>query len=471
MANSTVGLLASFDYVDSAVNAIGELRAAGIKKITAYMPYPEAQIEEALGYDQSPVRVWTLAGGLLGAAGGFALAAFTSMDWPLVTGGKPILSMPAYVIISFEMMVLFGVLATVIGFFVNSRLPYMKPMVVYDPEFSAGKFGVYVTVAADHLEQARGILKGQDPSELREDPVGVVHAPSGVDEESEVGEDLVPVGHAASGFDSRPESRKMLVENLKILGVVIGTLGTFTLVANAIPQLQSEVPIEIIFVSTEELIEDGEILFNGAAGCTNCHGLGARAPNLLTDHEGTGTIGVRCVNRVPGEDCKAYLYSSMVDPFAYLVDGFAPIMQDQRSSLSNTQIWALVAYLQSLGGEVTVALEDIEATDTGSSSLAGAAAGAAPAIASTDPLEIITASGCLGCHEFDGGGVALGPAFDGIGARADADYIRESILDPAAGAADGFEIYLTPLMMPTTFGDQFTASQLEAVVQFLVSQR
>jgi len=471
MANSRVGLLASFDYVDSAVNAIGELRAAGLKKITAYMPYPEAQIEEALGYDQSPVRVWTLAGGLLGAAAGFALASFTSMDWPLVTGGKPILSMPAYVIISFELMVLFGALSTVIGLFVNSRLPYIKPMVVYDPEFSVGKFGIYVTVAPDHLEQVRDILKGQDPSELREDPVGVGHAPSDVDEGSEVGEDLVPVGQAASGYDSDSPGRAMLVENLKILGVVIGTVGAFTLVANAIPQLQSEVPIEITFVSTEALIEDGEILFNGAAGCTNCHGLGARAPNLLTDHEGTGTIGVRCVNRVPGEDCKAYLYSSMVDPNAYLVDGFAPIMQDQRSSLSNTQIWALVAFLQSLGGEVTVALEDIEATDTGSSSPAGAAAGAAPAIASSDPVEIITTLGCLGCHEFDGGGFAMGPSFNGIGARVDADYIRQSILDPGADAADGFEQYLAPLAMPATFGDQLTASQLEAVVQFLVSQR
>ncbi len=174
--SGTVGLLASFDYVDSAVNAIGELRAAGLKKITAYTPYPEHLIEEALGYEQSPVRVWALVGGLCGAAGGFAFTVFTSMDWPLVTGGKPILSMPAYVIIAFEMMVLFGVLSTVIGFFINSRLPYVKPMIVYDPEFSAGRFGVYVTVAPDRLDQARSILKGQDPSELREDPVGVAHA-------------------------------------------------------------------------------------------------------------------------------------------------------------------------------------------------------------------------------------------------------------------------------------------------------
>ncbi len=471
--SGTVGLLASFDYVDSAVNAIGELRAAGLKKITAYMPYPEAQIEEALGYDQSPVRVWALAGGLLGAAGGFAFTAFTSMDWPLVTGGKPILSMPAYVIISFEMMVLFGVLSTVIGFFVNSRLPYMKPMVVYDPEFSAGKFGLYVTVAADRLDQTRGILQGQDPAEIREDPVGVTHAPSGIDSGSGPREEPVGVAHASSGFDSGSEARGMLMENLKMFAVVIGTLATFTLVANSIPQVQSEVPAELSFgadVSPDELMASGEILYNGAGGCLACHGTGTRAPNLLTDHAGTGVIGVRCANRVAGEECKAYLYGSMVDPNAYVVEGFDPIMPDLRVQLSNEQIWALVAYLESLGGAVTVTGSDIMATDDGSSALASAApTGAGPATASSDPLEILTANTCLACHEFDGGGSPMGPAFDGIGARVDADYIRESILDPNAAVSEGFETFLG--LMPAIFGDQLTGSQLEAVVQFLVSQR
>ncbi len=509
MQDSTVGILASFEYVDSAVNAIGELRAAGLKKITAYMPYPEAQIEEALGYDQSPVRVWALAGGLCGAAGGFALTSFTSMDWPLVTGGKPILSIPAYVIISFEMMVLFGVLSTVIGLFINSRLPYVKPMVVYDPEFSAGKFGVYVTVAADGLDRARGILKGQDPAEIREDPVGVAHAPPGIDlgpeiqEEpvgvappgfelgsaipedlvegahtppgfelgSEIREDPVGVAHALSGSDSGYESRSMLLENLKIFAVVIGTLATFTLVANSIPQVQSEVPVDLSFganVSADELMSSGETLFTGAGGCLACHGLGTRAPNLLTDHAGTGTIGVRCTNRVPGEDCKAYLYSSMVDPGAYLVEDFEPIMPDMRRSLSNQQIWALVAYLQSVGGVVTVTGADIGVGDDGSS-VAGAPTAGAPATASADPVEIMRANACLGCHVLAGEGTEMGPPFDGMGARVDADYIRESILEPAAGASEGFETFLGA--MPPIFGSQLTGSQLEAVVQFLVSQR
>jgi Alternative complex III, ActD subunit len=170
------GLLASFDYVDSTVDAIEELRRTGLKAITAYSPYPEHLIEEALGYDQSPVRVFALVGGITGAAAGFALASFTSLDWPIITGGKPILSMPPYVIIAFETAVLFGALSTVIGMFINSRLPYVKPMVVYDPEFSAGRFGLYVTAPEERIEEARRILESHEPVELRENPDGVAHA-------------------------------------------------------------------------------------------------------------------------------------------------------------------------------------------------------------------------------------------------------------------------------------------------------
>src|SRR6185503_20871625 len=140
MAEKSPGILASFEYLDSTVDAIHELRKAGFKGLRAYMPYPEHHIEEALGYHESLVRVWTLVGGLTGAATGFAFTTWTSMDWPLVTGGKPIVSIPAYVVIGFEMTVLFGAFATLIGVFVLSRLPHVKPIVIYDPEFMAGRF-------------------------------------------------------------------------------------------------------------------------------------------------------------------------------------------------------------------------------------------------------------------------------------------------------------------------------------------
>jgi mono/diheme cytochrome c family protein len=161
----------------------------------------------------------------------------------------------------------------------------------------------------------------------------------------------------------------------------------------------------------------------------------------------------------------------MVDPSAFMVEGFDPIMPDMRRSLSNEQIWAVVAFLESVGGEVTVTGADINAGDDGSAETAAAAApaAAAPATASTDPLEIMRANTCLICHVYNGEGVQMGPAFDGIGARVDADYIRESILDPGAGASEGFEAFLG--VMPAIFGSQLTAAQLEAVVQFLASQR
>ncbi len=159
-------VLAAFDEVDATVGAIERLKAAGFKKLTAYAPFPEHHIEEAMGYKESPVRVFTLVGGLTGAATGFAFTMFSQMDWPMVTGGKPIFSIPAYVVIAFELTILFGALATLIGIFVLSRLPRFKAPVVYDDTFSSGRFGVVVEAAADRIDEARRILEDAHPAEL-----------------------------------------------------------------------------------------------------------------------------------------------------------------------------------------------------------------------------------------------------------------------------------------------------------------
>ena len=263
----------------------------------------------------------------------------------------------------------------------------------------------------------------------------------------------------------------MLRTNLSILAVVIGCLGVFTWVANAIPQIQSDVPEDVVFTGdVSELVASGEGLFQGAGGCTACHGLGERAPNLLTDHEGTGIIGVRCANRVAGQDCKQYLYTSLTDPNAYLVEGFAPIMVDASRTLSSTQIWALVAYLQSQGGEVTVTGADVE--EGGGEAPAGGAlmagGGAVVASASLDPQELLQVNTCIACHTLTGPSL-LGPSFETIGARLTAEEIRTSILDPNASVAAGYETMAG--LMPLIFGTTLSAAQLEAIVQFLASQR
>ena len=172
---SRQGVLGSYEYLDAAVDAIKKLRGEGFEEITAFSAYPEHHIEEALGYRASPVRLFTLIGGLTGAATGLAFTVFASMDWPLVTGGKPILSIPAYIIPMFEMTILFGAFATVFGVFYNIRLPSLKGDVVYDPKYSSEGYGVYVTTPSNRIAAARSILEDHGPASLQDDPRGDSH--------------------------------------------------------------------------------------------------------------------------------------------------------------------------------------------------------------------------------------------------------------------------------------------------------
>src|SRR5918999_2772992 len=169
--------------------------------------------------------------------------------------------------------------------------------------------------------------------------------------------------------------------NLKVLLATLLVVGFYTGVAHIIPQLESEVPEVLALtgdVSAEQLVSAGERMYNGAGGCTACHGLGTRAPNLLTDHAGQGPIGARCGTRQPGLDCKAYLYQSMVEPNEHVVAGFEPIMPDMRRSITNDQIWATIAFLQTQGGEANVTAEDIRRTGGAPAGGGSSGAGGAP---------------------------------------------------------------------------------------------
>lgn len=267
----------------------------------------------------------------------------------------------------------------------------------------------------------------------------------------------------------------MWANNLRILGVVLGTLALYTLIANKIPQVQSEVPRALTLganVTPEQLVSAGDQLYHGAGGCTACHGLGTRAPNLLTDEKGQGPIGARCGKREQGKDCKAYLYESLSNPRAYVVTGYEPIMPEMGRILSPQQLWALVAFLESQGGTVDVSASDIPpASGPATSGAPPASSGAAGGIAngSTDPMTIIRGAGCTACHKISGEGGAIGPELTHVGARLSANLIRESILTPDAKIAKGYEKFKG--IMPKTFGNQLTAAQLEALVQFLASHK
>lgn len=257
--------------------------------------------------------------------------------------------------------------------------------------------------------------------------------------------------------------------NLKVLFLALAVVGFYTMVAHIIPQLHSEVPEALALgsdVTPEALVAAGERVYQGSGGCTACHGLGTRAPNLITDFKGQGPIGARCGTRKSGMDCKTYLYESMTNPSGYMVPGFEPIMPDMRRQLTNDQVWATIAYLEQQGGEVTVSGSDIARAATAQ---AAAPTGSPSMTATVDPMALYTEKGCIGCHQLEGKGGQVGPPLDGGGRRRDAAYIRRAILMPNADTAKGYEKFAG--MMPVTFGQQLTAAQLEALVQFLASRK
>jgi Protein of unknown function (DUF3341) len=161
------GVLGIFPYLDATIAAIRQLRGAGFTDLVVYSPVPRHEIEEALQPSESPVRLFTITGGVVGALTGYGLASYASVAYPLVVGGKPLVHLIPYTVLAFELMVLFGALSTVVGLFVTSRLPRIRMESAYDPAFTDDKMGVFVRCGPDRAAAAREILMRAGAPEVR----------------------------------------------------------------------------------------------------------------------------------------------------------------------------------------------------------------------------------------------------------------------------------------------------------------
>jgi hypothetical protein len=160
------GLLASFVHIDAAVDAIRALRARGHRDLVVYSPAPNHELEEALNHRVSPVRLFTLIGGLTGCAAGFAMTIWMSYDWPVLVGGKPIASIPPYVVIAFELTILLGALSTVTAVALFSVL-LGKRGVAYDPRFSDDQIGIFVPAGSEQAGPVENLLRSAGAVEVR----------------------------------------------------------------------------------------------------------------------------------------------------------------------------------------------------------------------------------------------------------------------------------------------------------------
>lgn len=158
-----------FAHVDSAAKAVRALRARGFGDFTVYSPVPVEELEEAVeeGRPVSPVRLFTLIGALTGTVTGFALTIWTSLKWGLVTGGKPIASIPPFVIIAFELTILLGGLSSLLAILVLGKLPKFRRSPAYDPRFTVDRFGIAVTCPAGQVEAAGQCFREAGAEEVK----------------------------------------------------------------------------------------------------------------------------------------------------------------------------------------------------------------------------------------------------------------------------------------------------------------
>lgn len=196
-----------FAHLDCLMTGIDRLQKAGFKDLGVATPLPRHEIEEVLykGRPPSPVRWWTLVGGASGATLGFTIASLTGVDWPMtVVGGRPIVGVLPYVILTFECMVLLGGLVTLAGMFYHCRIPFSDTdEELCDARFSDDHFGIVVRSPGD-ASQAADILRGAGAVEVSGAPGGgtpaaAPAAPTGTEpDEVPTEQELAPLGEATT---------------------------------------------------------------------------------------------------------------------------------------------------------------------------------------------------------------------------------------------------------------------------------
>ncbi len=161
------GVMGVYYHVNDAADAVRALRQQGHRDLSVFSPVPYHEIERALEQGPSLVRWVTFGGAVLGLTGGFALCIFSVMSYPLVVGGKELISLPPFVVIGYESMILLGVLANLLGMLALARLPHLKSKAPYDPRFTEDRIGIWVPCEGEAASRVQEMLRGHGAEEVK----------------------------------------------------------------------------------------------------------------------------------------------------------------------------------------------------------------------------------------------------------------------------------------------------------------
>jgi len=132
------GMMAEFDSASDLVAAARRTHEAGYKKIDAYSPFPVEELAEAIGFHSNRVALVTLIGAAIGGLSGYLMQYWiATISYPINVGGRPYHSWPSFIVVTFEMTILFGGISAVFGMLALNGLP-----MPYHPVFNVARFAM-----------------------------------------------------------------------------------------------------------------------------------------------------------------------------------------------------------------------------------------------------------------------------------------------------------------------------------------
>jgi hypothetical protein len=154
-----IGVMGIFDERDALLRAIDAAQAHELTIVTAFSPAYDDKIVAAAGARRSAVPAWTLAGAIIGAIAGLAFTIWTVRQWPvLIVGAKPLVSLPPFLIVAFELTILLAACAAVLAALVGGRATRRLARSAYEPSLSDAQFGLLLACPSAAAAQIGDLL-------------------------------------------------------------------------------------------------------------------------------------------------------------------------------------------------------------------------------------------------------------------------------------------------------------------------
>lgn len=172
--NPPWGLVGYVDSPPEIYKTCEALRDAGYRKFDAYTPFPVHGLEHAMGLKPSRLPYIVLGCALLGGLSALAMMIWMNViDYPLVIGGRPFMTLPSYVPITFELTILFSAFACFFGTWGLSLLPKYFDPVMQHPLFGRATDDLFFvsvesTDANFDVARTRAFLEGLGVKDLQE---------------------------------------------------------------------------------------------------------------------------------------------------------------------------------------------------------------------------------------------------------------------------------------------------------------